>query len=50
MVMSVCFSWALDPYNINFRFCLAIICELYLPDEQRKKLSNSVGYLMTIII
>jgi len=37
MEMSVCFSWALDPFVINFRFCLAVVSQLHLPDEQRKK-------------
>jgi len=35
--MIVCFSWALDPYIISFGFCLAVVSELYLPDEQRKQ-------------
>jgi len=37
MAIIVCFSWALDPYIINFRLCLDVVSELYLPDEQRKK-------------
>jgi len=28
MVISVCFSWALDPHIINFKFCLAALSEL----------------------
>jgi len=36
MVISVCFIWALDPYILNFRFCLTVVTELYLPDEQRE--------------
>jgi len=31
-----CFNWALDPYIINFRFCLAVVSDLKLPDEQKK--------------
>jgi len=37
MVIIVCFSVALDPYVINFIICLAVVSELYLSDEQRKK-------------
>jgi len=33
MEMSVCFSWALDPYIIIFRFCMVVVYGLYLPDE-----------------
>jgi len=28
MAIIVCFSWALDPYIMNFRFCLAVVSEL----------------------
>jgi len=28
MVISVCFSWALDTYIFSFRFCLAVVTEL----------------------
>jgi len=38
MVISVCFSWALDPHIINFRVCLAAVHELQQPDEQIEKI------------
>jgi len=36
MEISVCFSWALEPY-INFRFSLTVVSELKQSDELRKK-------------
>jgi len=38
MVISVCFSWALDLNFISFRFCLAAVHELYQIDEQIEKM------------
>jgi len=37
MEISVWFSWAVDLYMLNFRFCLAVIHELWQPDEQSEK-------------
>jgi len=36
MAISVCFSWTLDPYVTNFRFCVAVVSELKLTDEPKK--------------
>jgi len=49
MGISVCFSWALDTYIFNFRFCLTVVTELYLPDEQREKEKRwyeIIGYVL----
>jgi len=47
MEMSICFSWALDLYIINFRLCLAVVPARW---TKKEKWYNGVGYVMTFII
>jgi len=49
MVISVCFSWTLDPYIINFRFCLAVVSYNCQMNKEKSDLMV-LGCIMTIII